>query len=988
MMNSKRVQSFMDPLPQGKRARLEGTMGTVGTSGLSKTNSLPQYSQDKSIPYRHTYMSCSLSGQETLDLPSPWSPSRIFVRNGGSPVVHARATEGSITNPVIYRPENVNFPEDNGSPTVAEEVVVKQKLAYCSRSPSKHSPSTARIMSPVPFRKIPIGCTSLSPSTAEKSGGLAIPKPVYGHSPCCAGQKCTVGHSYTMDQGLQRMPPQMFEDDRMTYYGHWACMHKKESETLLQQRLLPFEHCGERIPLKDVTTEGYHGLSPSKPQRVSAFSDPRQSSYMYNHVHPFVPSSPDRCQRFQMPKQVHKDLVPIYEPVPGMQYGTHMQIYQDCPHTSKYRDIPQHSLLYCPKNNIDVYRPENFQQTSGHRPILQPFFRDFKNSYTVVPPGHPVVRNVPVYPAYRTHLNARHMNPFTKRPFCPPVMQQVEQPLDFSMRREQNADSNQEQPPQGQLGIKGTFYQTEPQAHYMVSNNLHLENSSLDSPCQGEDNCLFISHNCTASPTCTGDIFNKKQSLCFSDKAGNGADLSKKHRVETDKSCENDSLVKLQMIHQLKANETKHPSSPPMPVINKVFSLAPYKAYLEATGVLSPVQDPSCPVMAPDSKPPKDEPEAQNTDPKTNLDKDIFKPKVKTEKIEPDERACQSEKESHSPVISQSNNNVNVKEEQDNLDSTEGDTKHNLVIKSGFYSGSKSVTSEMPESPLECTTAFSVMDGVAMPTQNTDKKQSDFPAPLSAKPPVPSQTNQATFSLNKIPPHCLKLTSFKIILPEGFKTSMSPVPEVLQSPVENKVAISSRQARYQFMELHQSLCRVISGCISQTSLCELRNWLSRLDLDESASLQAKTQKVSCLLGPKAREMWMKDGEAMRALQKVLYQLENYVRIQECPFPHVIRAGAVFIPMLVVKEVLFPQVQGTFIDQVLQEHRVELRPTTLSEERQLTQLHKRAFSSKLRRLMSLKHLPDIYPDVLNLHYYADVCKFLDSTPTDDAQKEEK
>lgn len=953
----------MDPLPQGKKARLEGTVGTVGTSG--QANGLPQCPQNKSLPYRHTYMPCSLSGQETLDLPSPWSPSRILVRSGGSPAVHASATEGSVTNPVIYRPENVTFPEDNSSPTVAEEVVVKQKLTYCARSPRKHSPNSVELMSPVPFRKIPTGCPSLSPSTAEKTGGLAIPKPVYGHRPCCAAQKCTIGHSYTMDQELQRMPPPMFEDDRMAYYGHWACMHKKESETLIQQRLLPFEVCGERVPLKDATTEGYSGLSPGKPQRVSAFSDPRQSNYMYNHVHPFIPSSPDRCQRFQMPSQAHKDVAHVYEPVPGMQYGTHMQIYQDCPHTSKYRDIPQHPLLYCPKDNIDVYRPENPQQTSRQSPVLQPFFRDFINPYTVVPPNHPFVRTVPAYPAYRSQLNTRHMNLFNKRPFCPPVMQQVEQPLDFSMRREQDADSNQGQPLQGQLGIKGSFHQTEPQ--YMVSNDLHVENSSLDTPCQKKDKCLFNSHSYTSPPICPEDLFNKKQSLCFSEEPANGSVPTKKHRVESDQSWENDSLVKRLMIWQQKANETKHPTSPSMPVIDKVFSLAPYKAYLEATGLLSPTQDPSCPTLAPDSKPPKDETEAQNKDPKTNLEKDSFKLKVKTEKTEPDDRACQPEKEPSSPAIGQNNHNVNVKEEQGYLESTEGDTKLELIIKSGFSSGSKSVTPEMPEQP---TVGSRVMDD--MLSQNSDNKQSNFSAPLSVNPQIPIQTNQATFSLNKIPPHCLKLTSFKIILPEVFKTPMSPIPEFIQSPVETKVTISSRQARFQFMELHQSLCRLVTGCISQTSQCELRNWLANLDLDESG---AKNQKVLCLLGPRAREGWMKDEEMVRALQKVLYQLENFVRIQECPFPHVIRAGAVFVPMLVVKEVLFPQVQGTFIDQVLQEHRVELRPTTLSEERQLTQLHKRAFSSKLRRLLSLKHLPDIYPDVLNLFYYADICKFL-------------
>ncbi|KAI5098175.1 hypothetical protein C0J45_11902 [Silurus meridionalis] len=956
-MNSKRVQSFVDPLPQGKRARLEDT---VSTSGLSKVNSLPQYSQDESLPYRHTYMSCTLGGQESLDLPSTWSPSRIFVRNGGSPVVHASATEGSLTNQVIYRPENMNYPEDNGSPTVA----AKQKFGYSTRSLSKQSPSSAGLMSPVPFRKVPVGCTSLSPSTAEKSGGLAIPKPVYGHGPCCASQKCIVGHGYRMDQGLQRVPPQVFDDDRISYYGHWTCMNKKESEALMQQRLLPFEHCGERASLKDVTTDGYHSLSPSVPERFSAFSDPRHSNYIYNHAHPIVLSSPDHCQRFQMPRQAHKDRTPMYEQMPEVQYGTHMQIYQDgCPHPSKYRDIPQHSLLYCPKNNIDVYKPDNSQQTSGQHPILHNFFRDFRNPYTVVPPGHPAVRNVPADPACRTHLN-RQMNPFNKRQFCPPVMQQIEQPLDFSIRREQNAVANQELPSQSQLGNKGTLHQNNPQAHYLVSNNLHLQNSSIQ--CRGQDNCLINSHNYTASPPFTRDIFSKNQSLCFLDKPGSGAVLSKKHIVEPDKSHENDSLAKVKML-QLNAKEINHPSSPPMPVINKVFSLAPYKAYLEATGVLSPAQDLSSPMLAPDSKPTKDEPEVQNIDCKKNLDIDVLRLKLKKEKIEPEENACQSGKESHSPVNSENDQNVGVKKEQDHLELTEGDT----AIKNALYSDSKPIATETLDSNITC----SVMDGVAMQTQNGDQMQSDFLSRLSGKSQSPTLTDQVTFSQNKIPPHCLKLTSFKIILPDIFKTPVSPVPEVLHSPVENKVAISSRQARYEFMEFHQSLCRLISGCISQTSNCELRNWLSRLDPDESASHSAKTQKVSCLLGSKSREVWMKNEETARALQKVLYQLRNYVRIQECPFPHVIRAGAVFIPMLVVKELLFPQVQGTFIDQVLQEHRVELRPTTLSEERQLTQLHRRAFSSKLRRLLSLKHLPDIYPDILNLLYYADVCKVL-------------
>ncbi|MFT7806782.1 uncharacterized protein C15orf39 homolog [Arapaima gigas] len=83
-----------------------------------------------------------------------------------------------------------------------------------------------------------------------------------------------------------------------------------------------------------------------------------------------------------------------------------------------------------------------------------------------------------------------------------------------------------------------------------------------------------------------------------------------------------------------------------------------------------------------------------------------------------------------------------------------------------------------------------------------------------------------------------------------------------------------------------------------------------------------------------------------------------------------------------KEVLFFDVPGELIDQVLQEHHVELRPTTLSEERHLMQLQKRACSSKQRRLLSLKQLPDIYPDILNLFYFTCVKERLGSMSPDE------
>ncbi|KAI4880837.1 hypothetical protein NFI96_010994 [Prochilodus magdalenae] len=986
MMNSKRVQSFMDPLAQGKMARLEGTIGTLVPPGLPKADNLPHYSQDKSSPYRRSYISCSLSGQEALDLPSAWSPSRTCVRNGGSPVVRSLATEGSITNPVFYRPENVPFPVDSGSPTAAEELAVKHKLAYYNRS--KHSPNTTGVVSPVAVRKLPVACTSLSPSAAENSG-LAIPKPVYGHGPCCADRKCAVGQSYPVEQGLQRLTPQMFEDDWAAHYGHWAYLRKKEQEALMQQRILPFEHCAERVPLKDVTPQGYHGLSPSRHRRISAFTEPSHSSYPYSPVHSFVPTSPEPCQRFQMRPQTHKDLPPIYEPLSRMHYGTSRHGYQDRPHIPKYGEIPQHSLLYCSQKNDEVYRPENPHHTVEKQalrqcPVPHPYYSDLPNPYSVVPTSHPATRNLCDYPGYRMHLNSSHVNLFTERPCPSPVMHQVDRPLDFSMRREQNTEFHRE--PHGQIGISGTFHQPE------VPNHVVAQNCTLGSPDQSPDGFpVSISHNYMASPRCTGGISDKEQDLCSSDNPANSTLLTKRQREESDHSCKNDPLEKVKKIDQQTSDDNEPASSPPMPVINKVFSLAPYKAYLQAAGMFSPGHS-SSPKLQADSKPPKEEPETQSIEPKTasgqgdlklkavktppdssNDSEEVHMVKVKKENVEPGDVLCQSEMaDSPSPVISHNCSDERIKKETKDLKLEVSDTLHNhVVVRSDFKLECKPVTPEIPEPSFELKVEPSPMETVQ--SQNSVMKPTDLPASLSPKTPAPPQTPQSAFSFGNIPPQCLKLSSYNIIVPEVLKAPVPPGPEVLQSPAEMRPAVSSsRQARHQFMEFHQSLCRLISTCVSESSHRELWEWLSSLKLD---CPPAKAQKVSGLLGSKARKVWLRGEETVTSLQKVLGQFENYVRTRECPFPHVIRAGAVFIPMLVVKEVLFPQVQGTFIDQVLQEHKVELRPTTLSEERHLTQLHRRAFSSKLRRLLSLKHLPDVYPDILNLLYYDSTCKFL-------------
>ncbi|XP_072290970.1 uncharacterized protein C15orf39 homolog [Eucyclogobius newberryi] len=244
------------------------------------------------------------------------------------------------------------------------------------------------------------------------------------------------------------------------------------------------------------------------------------------------------------------------------------------------------------------------------------------------------------------------------------------------------------------------------------------------------------------------------------------------------------------------------------------------------------------------------------------------------------------------------------------------------------------------------------------------------PPALSAPPHL-----EARFNFLNIPPECLKLSNYNIIFPEGHllrsvqKPAKSPeeqntqptVPDVpLQMPV-----------RKHFFELHQSLTKLISKSVAATSEDTLRAWLSQMELNHITP--SKNQKVSCLLGSKGQNACLNE-EMKSSLQQVYQRLTEYSQ-ERCPFPFVMRAGAIFLPMLVVKEVLFPSVHNGLIDQVLQEHKVVLRPTTLSEEKALIQMNKRACSSRLRRLMSYKHLPDVYTDVVNLLYYTCVCKQL-------------
>ncbi|KFV63736.1 Uncharacterized protein C15orf39, partial [Dryobates pubescens] len=154
-----------------------------------------------------------------------------------------------------------------------------------------------------------------------------------------------------------------------------------------------------------------------------------------------------------------------------------------------------------------------------------------------------------------------------------------------------------------------------------------------------------------------------------------------------------------------------------------------------------------------------------------------------------------------------------------------------------------------------------------------------------------------------------------------------------------------------FTTVHTWLCDIISCSVSRSSP-EL--------LQEMPEAQKPT---------KGKEIWLAFQDVATLLPNLLSQLETFMFARKCPFPHVIRAGAVFIPIHVVKEKLFPKLPGACVDQVLQEHKVELRPTTLSEEKHLRDLELKSCTSRMLKLLAVKQLPDIYPDLLHLHWHS-------------------
>ncbi|XP_010221952.1 PREDICTED: LOW QUALITY PROTEIN: uncharacterized protein C15orf39 homolog [Tinamus guttatus] len=227
----------------------------------------------------------------------------------------------------------------------------------------------------------------------------------------------------------------------------------------------------------------------------------------------------------------------------------------------------------------------------------------------------------------------------------------------------------------------------------------------------------------------------------------------------------------------------------------------------------------------------------------------------------------------------------------------------------------------------------------------------------------------------------LQVTCLNLQLPDISKPLLPGTPEAPRAPGEDNVSLPSlceppaqqTSACQYFTALHASLCNVISCSVSGSSPELLQEWLRRTEpeeeLREMPKSPPKPKNGSRLSEPqkptKGKEIWLAFKDVAALLSKLLSQLETFMFTRKCPFPHVVRAGAIFIPIHVVKEKLFPKLPGASVDQVLQEHKVELRPTTLSEEKLLRDLELKSCTSRMLKL------PNISPDLRTLHWHDSV-----------------
>ncbi|XP_052528196.1 uncharacterized protein C15orf39 homolog isoform X1 [Tympanuchus pallidicinctus] len=478
-------------------------------------------------------------------------------------------------------------------------------------------------------------------------------------------------------------------------------------------------------------------------------------------------------------------------------------------------------------------------------------------------------------------------------------------------------------------------------------------------------------------------------------KAGVG-DATKEHFIPCRAICPQERLRDLQ-------SGDVSPPSPPMPVINKVFSLAPYREYLEGTEGSTdvPKEHPQGDAATPQNSSSGQEPAGVKAT-SSSLRGEGESCHQKIPEVSPEPAAGSHPGLQHSggePIPADVALDLSLKKSS----VTTGSTGTEGMLDPGEKEGPLGQVEVAEDTKVPLQLAEAGGDTKAQVPPNRVEVGEDTKAQVPAQLVEVSSKDRSHFQSSA----AFMFKKYKILKswgPPGAPQPSSPPhawqgspsTSVPQEPCHNTKPVDTSPALPQpplpaspchipaqpcvvnqgFSALHMSLCSIISCSVSASSPELLRDWLRRTEpgdtLAETPRSLPKTKNGSKLpepqKPPKGKEIWLAFRNAAALLSKLLAQLEAFAFTRKCPFPYVLRAGAIFIPIHVVKEKLFPELPGASVDQVLQKHKVELRPTTLSEEKLLRELELKGCTSRMLKLLALKQLPEIYPDLLNLLWH--------------------
>ncbi|XP_074736748.1 uncharacterized protein C15orf39 homolog [Strix uralensis] len=1062
-MASKRHLESLDPVIFNKLPRLETEPAAGFPASLCKSIPVPNPGSENHFNYKGSYFACPLQSSDGPEQPlARWSPAAAYPHYGTGAGSQPVPAEGPLASCLLYRPESLGtglqpLGTEKGKDSLMRELLMaREKWTSLPPAPGH----------PFPVKK---------PVAVNKAAPLAVPKPVYRAPACFVDPRMALPLG-PRAESLQRRPgdadwalPAATPTSHPLHPGepHGSTgLHKKGPHA---DPSLPPLHPSLVLPTKEkvgspitfspyyTTFEKYRG-PPGTP-----FLEASCPAAHSQRKVPEVPNlSPDPWPKLQPPATS-----PAYRERPTVCY----------PHTHYPLSLHKAALLYHPPAPTMDAQPstlpsayKGFGFAGSEEPFpgsyLKPqaprsYFPSPLDSYVPRAAGASAVASPPA----KSAALPRDAEPpwragylpspgFAFSPGDPAVFgssfagtklgyeqHQAESPRRQAMARHNSAFQPvcaPEKVPGGSGGLAQMFPKGE---------------GGWEKPSHGEQEPPYPGRR-RASPAPQETPRGGPLAPII---VGKG-DACKAKEEAKELIPSSPSASPTERLKDLRNGEVSS-SSPPMPVINNVFSLAPYRDYLEGTE--GPAQVPFCREHLRGDTPPQNMGGSQETaalgDVLTTSSllpvgtaagqalkmgstavqsqgESCYRRVPKKPKLVPQEPGSQDGNPggvgSGDPApedmvldLSLKKRLVKAGETRGPIGCAEGtperedvEEKEGPGEKVGVGEGAKPQALPLllevgsgDKSHFQSSATFMFKKYKilrSLPPSTMPPQQPGSPCAPQPSPPPPAPSSSIPMPpLPRTPPTSPPASSPPVPQP-GPQPSTSalqgarpdpqqpPLPEAPGVLGEESVSLPGpfevpgpqTSAGQYFTTLHSWLCDVISCSVSRSSPELLQEWLKKAEpaeeLGEMPKSPPKPKNGSRIPEPqkptKGKEIWLAFQDVAALLTNLLSQLETFMFARKCPFPHVVRAGAVFIPIHVVKEKLFPKLPGVSVDQVLQEHKVELRPTTLSEERHLRDLELKSCSSRMLKLLALKQLPDIYPDLLNLHWHNSIKQQLGSS----------